>query len=209
MTVKVLIAEDHPMFRDGLAALLRGRAGIAQVHAVASGAAAVAAAAGDPPDVAVVDLRMPDGNGVWLTAELIEQHPAIRVLVLTSSDDDRSIAEALSAGAHGYLLKSAGPDEIAEAVAAVAAGSSVLSDEVLSSLARGQRERPLPELTDREFDVLEGLAVGRSTESIARSLQMSPKTVRNHISKLLTKLGVQDRTAAVVVAHRHGIGTGD
>ncbi len=134
--MKVLIAEDHPMFRDGLAALLRGRAGMTQVQVASSGAEAVAVAAEDPPDVAVVDLRMPQGDGVWLTAALIEQHPTIRVLVLTSSDDDRSIAQALSAGAHGYLLKSAGPDEIAEAVAAVAAGSAVLSDDVLSSLAR-------------------------------------------------------------------------
>lgn len=205
--MKVLIAEDHPMFREGLAALIGGRPGVTQVRAVASGAEALAAAEADPPDVAVVDLRMPDGDGVWLTAALVERFPTIRVLVLTSADDDRSIAEALAAGAHGYLLKSAGPDEIAGAIAAVAAGAAVLSNDVLAFLSRKGHQRPLPELTDREFEVLEALAVGRTTDSIARHLGMSAKTVRNHVSNVLNKLGVQDRTAAVVVAHRHGVGT--
>jgi DNA-binding NarL/FixJ family response regulator len=204
--VKVLIAEDHPMFRDGLAALIGGRPGISCVHAVSSGSEAIGVVEADPPDVAVVDLRMPDGDGIWLISSLVERFPKVRILVLTSADDDRSIAEALAAGAHGYLLKSAGPDEIAEAVTAVATGTAVLSDDVLAVLSRRTRQRPLPELTDREFDVLEALAVGRTTDSTARHLGMSVKTVRNHVSNVLNKLGVQDRTAAVVVAHRHGVG---
>lgn len=205
--MRVLIAEDHPMFRDGLAALIGGRPGVTHVRAVGSGTEALAAAEAEQPDVAVVDLRMPNGDGAWLIAALVERFPAIRVLVLTSADDDRSISEALVAGAHGYLLKSAGPDEIAEAIAAVAAGAAVVSDDVLAALSRKGHQRPLPELTDREFAVLEALAVGRTTDSIARHLGMSTKTVRNHVSNVLNKLGVQDRTAAVVVAHRHGVGT--
>ncbi len=193
------------MFRDGLAALIAGRPGITHVRAVPTGRDALAAATDDPPDVAVVDLRMPDGDGIWLTAALRERVPGIRVLVLTSADDERSITEAIGAGAHGYLLKSAGPDEIAEAVIAVGAGAAVLSDDVLTVLAR-KRVRPLPELTDREYDVLEAMAGGRATDSIARHLGMSAKTVRNHVSNVLNKLGVEDRTAAVVVAHRHGVG---
>ncbi len=205
--MNVLIAEDHPMFRDGLAALIGGRPGITKVRAVASGSEAIAVAESDPPDVAVVDLRMPGGDGISLISALVERFPTVRILVLTSSDDDRSISEAFAAGAHGYLLKSAGPDEIAEAVVAVATGTAVLSDEVLAVLSRRSHQRPLPELTDREFEVLEALSAGRTTDSIARHLGMSAKTVRNHVSNVLNKLGVQDRTAAVVVAHRHGMGT--
>lgn len=204
--MRVLIAEDHPMFRDGLAALLAGHADVDGVDAAASGADALAAADASPPDVAVVDLGLPEGDGTWLTGALLERHPGVRILVLTSADDDRSVREALAAGAHGYLLKSAGPEEIVESVRAVAAGAGVLSDEVLAALAAPARSRPLPELTDREYDVLECLAEGRTTEATAHRLGMSTKTVRNHVSNVLTKLGVQDRTAAVVVAHRHGVG---
>ena len=205
--MNVLIAEDHPMFRDGLRALLAGRSGVSSVRAEANGHDALAAAEQEAPDVAVVDLRMPDGDGVWLTRQLRTRFPSVRVLVLTSAADDQAVRDALAAGANGYLLKSAEPDEIAEAVTAVAAGASVLSDEVLEMLAAPARRRPFPQLTDREFAVLESLARGRGTDDTAELLRMSAKTVRNHISNILVKLGVQDRTAAVVLAHERGLAT--
>ena len=132
--------------------------------------------------------------------------------MLTSADDDRSITAALAAGAHGYLLKTAAPDEIAEAVTAVASGAAVVSDAVLAGMTRrlsgpapGATGRPFPQLTDREFAVLEGLAHGRGTDEIARRLGLSAKTVRNHVSNVLMKLGVADRAAAVVAAHAEGV----
>lgn len=205
--MNVLIAEDHPMFRDGLRALLADRAGVTSVRTTATGEEALEAAEEQCPDVAVVDLRMPSGDGVWLTRQLRSRFPSVRVLVLTSSADDVAVHDALAAGANGYLLKSADPDEIAEAVTAVAAGASVLSDEVLAMMAAPRRRRAFAQLTDREFAVLEHLAGGNGTDAIAAALRMSTKTVRNHVSNILVKLAVQDRTAAAVLAHEHGVGS--
>jgi DNA-binding NarL/FixJ family response regulator len=207
--VNVLIAEDHPMFREGLRALLVDRAGITSVRTTSTGQDALVAAEEHCPDVAVVDLRMPSGDGVWLTRQLRSRFPTVRVLVLTSSADDLAVHDALAAGANGYLLKSADPEEIAEAVTAVAAGASVLSDEVLAMMAAPRRRRAFPQLTEREFAVLEHLAGGNGTDAIAQRLRMSSKTVRNHVSNILVKLGVGDRTAAVVLAHEHGMGAAD
>ena len=205
--MNVLIAEDHPMFREGLRALLSGREDVTTVRVASTGSEALAAADDECPDVAVVDLRMPSGDGVWLTRQLRDHHPSVRVLVLTSSTEDAAVHDALAAGAKGYLLKSADPSEIAEAVAAVGAGAAVLSDELLVRLADGRRRgRPFPQLTDREFEVLQSLAGGHGTEEIAARLRMSTKTVRNHVSNVLVKLAVRDRTAAVVLAHEHGVG---
>ncbi|MGY1807690.1 response regulator [Blastococcus sp. SYSU D00669] len=210
MTVRVLLADDHPMFREGLRAMLHGRAPFDVVAVAGTGEEAIAAAERAQPDVAVVDLRMPDGDGVVATSGIRRVSPRTRVLVLTSFDGEREVTDALAAGAHGYVLKSASPEEIADAVTAVASGTSVLSDAVLAEVARRSarpRSRPFPELTDREFDVLEGLARGLATEAIARRLGLSAKTVRNNLSNVLVKLGARDRAAAVVLAHERGVGT--
>ena len=209
MSVRVLIADDHPMFREGLRMMLAGRPAFEVVAVVGTGAEAVAAAERTRPDVAVLDLRMPDGDGVTATTGVRRGSPGTRVLVLTSFDGEREVADALAAGAHGYLLKSAAPGEIADAVLAVASGASVLSDAVLAEVARrsaAPRSRPFPELTDREFDVLECLARGLETEATARRLGLSAKTVRNNVSNLLVKLGARDRAAAVTRAHQRGVG---
>ncbi|SNS10738.1 two component transcriptional regulator, LuxR family [Geodermatophilus saharensis] len=211
MTTRVLLADDHPMFREGLRAMLDGRPAFAVVAVAASGEQAVAAAERERPDVAVLELRMPGGDGVAATAGIRRVSPDTRVLVLTSFDGDREVADALAAGAHGYLLKSAAPSEIADAVAAVASGASVLSDTVLATIARRSavpRSRPFPQLTDREFDVLEALAHGLDTEATARRLGLSGKTVRNNLSSVLAKLCARDRAAAVVLAHQAGVGPG-
>jgi DNA-binding NarL/FixJ family response regulator len=151
--VRALIADDHPLFREGLRALLAGRPAFEVVAVATTGAEAVAEAERTQPDVAVVDLRMPGGDGLSATTRIRQVSPGTRILVLTSFDGDREVADALAAGAHGYLVKSADPEEIAEGVTAVAAGAAVLSDAVLAALARRSSEprvRPLPELTDRQ-----------------------------------------------------------
>jgi DNA-binding NarL/FixJ family response regulator len=208
--VRVLIADDHPMFREGLRAMLQGRTSFDVVAVAGSGVEAVSEAERTRPDVAVLDLRMPDGDGIAATAGVRRVSPGTRVLLLTSFDGEREVADALAAGAHGYLLKSAAPEEIADAVVAVASGSAVLSDAVLAAVARRSatpRVRPFPELTDREFDVLECLALGHDTEATARRLGLSAKTVRNNVSNVLVKLAVRDRAAAVRVALQHGVGS--
>lgn len=216
MTIRVVIAEDHPMFREGLQALLDSTEGIEVAAAVTGGHEAVEAVAATDVDVAVLDLSMPAGGGIEATTAIRASSPATRILVLTSSDSEREITSALDAGAHGYLLKSAGPREIVDAVVAVASGSAVLSDDVLSAVSRrandttrGRGARPFPELTDREFDILEALAQGLDSTEIARRLGLSLKTVRNYVSNVLVKLGARDRTAAVVEAHRRGVGRVD
>ena len=211
MTTRVLVADDHPMFREGLAAMLESRPGVSVVAVAATGDEAVAAAERERPDVAVLDLRMPGGDGMAATTGIRRVSPATRVLVLTSFDGDREVADALAAGAHGYLLKSAAPGEIADAVAAVASGASVLSDAVLAAVTRRSvqsRRRPFPQLTEREFDVLEALAHGLDTEAIARRLGLTGKTVRNNLSSVMVKLCARDRAAAVVLAHQASVGPG-
>lgn len=209
MTIRVLVADDHPMFREGLRAMLASRAAFDVVAVAATGAESVEEAERTQPDVAVVDLRMPEGDGIAAVRGIRRVSPATRVLILTSFDGDREVGDALAAGAHGYLLKSASPDEIADAVASIAAGSAVVSDSVLADLARrsaAPRLRPLPELTDREFDVLEALARGLDTDAIALRLGLSPKTVRNNVSNVMVKLSARDRAAAVLIAREHGVG---
>jgi DNA-binding NarL/FixJ family response regulator len=208
LMIRVLVADDHPLFREGLRALLSGRTAFEVVAVASTGAEAVAEAEKTQPDVAIVDLRMPGGDGIAATAAIRRVSPGTRILMLTSFDGDREVSHALAAGAHGYLVKSADPEEIADAVTAIATGTAVLSDHVLAGLARrstAPRVRPLPQLTDREFDVLEALARGLDTEAIALRLGLNTKTVRNNISSILVKLQVRDRTAAVIYAREHGI----
>jgi DNA-binding NarL/FixJ family response regulator len=207
--VRVLVADDHPLFREGLRALLDGRPAFDVVALVTTGAEAVAEAERTQPDVAVVDLRMPGGDGIAATAGIRKVSPATRILMLTSFDGDREVADALAAVAHGYLVKSASPEEIAEAVAALATGAAVLSDAVLAGLARrsaAPRARPFPELTDREFDVLEAMTRGLDTDAIAVRLGLNVKTVRNNVSNVLVKLHARDRAAAVLLARERGVG---
>lgn len=153
---------------------------------------------------------MPDGDGVAATTAIHRACPGTRILILSSYDGEREVADALAAGANGYVLKAAAPDEIADAISAVASGTSVLSDAILAEIAHRSstpRSRPFHELTDREFDVLEAMARGEDSDLIARRLGLSVKTVRNNVSNVLVKLGVRDRAAAVVAAHQRGVGT--
>jgi DNA-binding NarL/FixJ family response regulator len=213
MNLRIVLADDHPMFREGLRALLAAQSNMSVMAAVASGQGAVEAVHEFDPDVVVLDLSMPDGDGYEATRLIAATSSRTRILVLTSHDSDQEITSALAAGAHGFLLKSASPTEIVDAVSAIASGSSVLSDAALATLTGGSQSRTgtapsqaFPELTARELQVLECVASGMDNDEIAGSLHLSGKTVRNYVSNILVKLGARDRTAAALAARRRGIG---
>lgn len=213
MSVRVLLAEDHPMFREGLRALLESLDDVQVVGAYETGEQVVEAAAATPVDVVVVDLEMPGEGGLAAAARLVRLQPAPRVLVLTAHDDDAAVYAALRLGAHGYLLKSATPDELGRAVLSVAQGTGVYADSVVQRITRhvstGGRAGPssvFPELTDRERQVLDLMARGWSNSHIADHFVLSLKTVRNHVSAVLAKLSASTRTEAVVLARRAGLG---
>lgn len=214
--MRVLIVEDHPVYRDGLAALLSA-AGVEVVGTAASGEEALALAEADL-DVVIMDIALPDRDGADVTAELVERHPGIQVLVLTMFHEDQVIARALEAGASGYLVKDAPPDEILRAVASVASGALVFGADLaprvrtLTSVAARRGVAPpstdFPELRERERQVLGMLALGLDNAAIAERLGLSGKTVANYVSTILTHLRVRDRDAAAqLVRERTGTGT--
>jgi DNA-binding NarL/FixJ family response regulator len=211
--LRVVVADDHPVFRDGLVMVLRER-GIEVVAEVADGQEALDAAAARNPDVVLMDLTMPGLSGIEATRRLAAVHPAIAVLVLTMSEDDDSLFAALRAGARGYLLKEAAADDIARAVVTVARGETVLgarvSGRVLDAVRGGLlpgAPAPFPRLTEREREVLELVARGYQNARIAHHLGLSEKTVRNHISAILAKLPAATRAEAVALARDEGLGT--
>lgn len=212
--VRVVIADDHPVFRHGLASALTDR-GVEVVDTAADGAGAVEAVQRHGPDVAVMDLSMPQMGGLEATRRIAAEHPDTAVLVLTMSAEDDSILAALRAGARGYLLKESDPDDIAEAVGAVARGASVLGNRVservvgmLQAAPHAGAEAPLPSLTRREREVLDLVARGYDNARVARHLGLSEKTVRNVVSVVLSKLRVATRAEAVAVARDAGLGHG-
>ena len=213
MTLRIVVADDHPMYRYGLTAVLGQMEGIDVVAEVADGAALLAAVAEHAPDVVVTDLAMPDLDGVSATRRLLADRPDLPVLVLTMHEDDEHVFAALRAGARGYLVKGAEGEEIVRAVRGIAAGDAVyggsVARRIVAFYAGTQGESPtqraFPELTPRERDVLELLAAGCRNHEIARRLGMSEKTVRNHVSQVLMKLQVPDRTAAALKARESGV----
>jgi NarL family two-component system response regulator LiaR len=205
--IRVLIADDHTVVREGLRAFLELQDGIEVVGEAGDGEEAIAQADAKNPDVILMDLVMPKLDGVGAMRELRERLPAIRVIVLTSFLDDERLLPAIRAGAAGYLLKDVEPAELARAVRAAHAGQAMLAPPVAARLVRavaegaGQRER----LTAREREVLELIARGRSNKRIAFELGISEKTVKAHVGRLLAKLGVADRTQAALLAVREGL----
>jgi DNA-binding NarL/FixJ family response regulator len=212
--LRVLIADDHPVFRGGLRALLATDPDLEVVAEAADGAEAIALTAREQPDVVLMDLHMPDRDGVDATREILSKDPQVAVLVLTMFDDDDSVFAAMRAGARGYLLKGTNQADIVRAVHAVGTGGAVfgpaVAQRVLEYFAHAQ-SRPavaFPQLTDRERGVLDLLAQGLSNSRIAARLSISEKTVRNHVSNIFAKLAVADRAQAVVRAREGGLGTG-
>jgi DNA-binding NarL/FixJ family response regulator len=211
MTVRVLIADDHPLVRQGLQAALAPMPDVDVVAEAATGQAAIREAVLHRPDVVVMDLQMPDLNGIDATRELRRAVPEAAVLVLTMFDDDDSVFAAMRAGARGYVLKGAEQQEIARAITAVAAGEAIfgpaVATRVLTYFATPPvTPTPFPELTAREREVLDVLATGHPNHQIAQQLGLSPKTVANHLSAIFAKLQVADRTQAILRARDAGLG---
>ncbi|MDC7121554.1 response regulator transcription factor [Cellulomonas fimi] len=213
MTVRVVLVDDHPVFRIGMAALLDSLPGI-EVTAQAATAAEARALFGGAveADVVLMDLDLGDGSGVDLTRDLLRDRPGLAVLVVTMHEDDDAVVASVRAGARGYLVKSAPPDAVERAVRAVAAGEMILSPAVAQRAmayvlgGRTATRVPFPQLTDREREVLDLVAAGLDNAVISKRLSLSPKTVRNHVANVLTKLAVPDRSAAIVRAREEGLG---
>jgi NarL family two-component system response regulator LiaR len=208
--VRVMIVDDHAVVREGLRNFLGMLPAVELVAEAASGAEAIALAPKAKPQVVLMDLMMPGMDGIEATRRLHEQHPEVKVIVLTSFADDDRLFPALRAGAVAYLLKDVGPKELAEAVAAAARGEVRLHPDVtrrlVNELAGGAPKRPEDELTDREREVLACIARGRSNKEIGEDLFISEKTVKTHVGSILDKLGLADRTQAALYAVKHGLG---
>lgn len=219
MTIRVLVVDDQAIVRDGLVTVLSLVPDLLVVGEAADGAEAIAMVAADPPDVVLMDLRMPGTDGPTATASIARSHPGVAVLVLTTYADDDSIVGALRAGARGYLTKDAGRAELATAIRAVATGQATFDAEVGARLVAqlaaptptptapsthaptGLRDR-FPELTPREADVLERIAAGRTNPEIAAELFLTVPTVKSYVNQVFAKLGVRTRAEAVALVLR-------
>ena len=209
--IRVVLADDHPVVRRGLAALLESVEGIEVVGQAATGREAVREAALLAPDVVLMDVQMPDLDGVEASRRIATATPGVAVLVLTMYEDDETVVAALRAGARGYLLKGADQEEIRRAVHSVVAGEMIVAPSaaahVLARLASAAPPAPpFPELTPRERDVLAAMARGRRNGAIAAELGLAAKTVGNHVSAIITKLGVESRGDAAAAARAAGLG---
>lgn len=211
--LRVVVVDDHPVFRRGLRTLLEDL-GAQVVAEETDGAAGVETVLRHRPDVVLMDLQMPGTSGIEATRRLTEKWPDVKVLVLTMVDEDQALYSAMQAGALGYLLKGAGQEEIGRTLEAVASGQGVWSADVARRMrtffAAGPTTAttPFPTLSEREREVLALIATGAANGDIARRLFLSDKTVRNYVSAVLAKLGVENRAQAIVLAREAGLGGG-
>jgi DNA-binding NarL/FixJ family response regulator len=209
--IRVIIVEDHPVFRMGLKALLDGIDGIDLVGEAEDSQSALALAQAAAPHVVLMDVQLPDRSGIETTAMLLSEQPSLGVVVLTMFEDDDSVHAAIRAGARGYLVKGAGPDEIERAIRAVANGEVILGAAAARLAQQGWRGgaggRVFAELSVREEEVLDLVARGLDNTAIARRLVVNEKTVRNHVSNVFSKLGIATRAEAVARARDAGLGT--
>ena len=210
-TLRILIAEDHPLYRKGMISLLQSIPEFDVVGEAATGEEAVARAAQLQPDVILMDLQMPEVNGIEATRRILQESPSVRVLVVTLFEDDESVFTALRAGARGYVLKDADEDEMVLSIRAVGRGEAIFSPAVATRvLAYFSKPAALPQafptLTDREREILNLIARGHPNPSIAGQLSLSTKTVGNYVSNIFTKLQVADRAQAIIRAREAGLG---
>ena len=205
MTIRVLVVDDHPVVRGGLVGWLDAQQDLTVVGEAADGQEALALVAAAEPDVVLMDLRMPRMDGVTATERLAARHPAVRVLVLTTYDTDADIVRAVAAGATGYLLKDTPLPQLADAVRAAARGETVLAPPVAARLVSRLRAPAAEAPTAREVEVLAGVARGLTNAEIGRELFIGEATVKTHLLRVFAKLGVDDRTRAVMVAVERGL----
>jgi DNA-binding NarL/FixJ family response regulator len=216
--IRVLVVDDQDLVRGGLAAILGAVNFIEVVGEAADGPAAVAAALATAPDVVLMDIEMPGGDGLTATRDVLARCPNTKVLVLTTFDLDEYVYQALRAGASGFLLKTTAPVELAGAVRACAAGETLLASTVTKRLIENFVQRPpapddrgvpdaLKQLTPRELDVLQAIAHGKSNSEVGTELYLSEPTVKTHVTHILAKLGLRDRVQAVVLAYEVGLVT--
>jgi DNA-binding NarL/FixJ family response regulator len=210
--IRVLIADDHPVFRDGLATLLEPHPDIEVVARASDGAEAVALAAEHHPDVVVMDIQMPEVNGIEATRRVLAADPGVGVLVFTMGEDDGTLLSAMRAGARGYLVKGASQDEVTRAITSVHAGGVVFGSSLAARIGELLSPSPtrsatqFPMLTEREREVLDLIAAGRTNGQIASALFLAPKTVRNNVSAILSRLQATDRAEVIIRARDAGMG---
>ncbi len=205
MTVKVMLVDDHPVVREGLRGMIDAEPDLTVVGEAGSGGEAVALAEALRPDVILMDLRMPDVDGVTATERILAALPQTRIIVVTTYEADADILRAVEAGAAGYLLKDASRAELADAVRDAARGKTVLAPSVADRLVRFVRQPVSASLSSREIEVLALVAKGKTNADIGRDLHISEATVKTHLLRAFNKLGVSDRTAAVTTAMGLGL----
>jgi len=206
--IKLVIVDDHRVVRSGVKALIDTESHMEVIGEAADGREAVTKVKSQNPDVVLMDLVMPEMDGVEATSEITKVDPAPKILILTSFSEEERIIQAIKAGATGYLIKDASPDELVQAIGDVYHGESTLDPKVAGTVLRSVQNEPQDsseELTDREVDVLELLAEGLPNEDIAEKLYISERTVRSHVSNILAKLDLTNRTQAALYAVRKGI----
>jgi DNA-binding NarL/FixJ family response regulator len=214
--IRVLVADDHPVFRRGMRAILGAEPDTELVGEATDGEEAVALTLKLRPDVVLMDLNMPNVSGIEATRRILEENPETAVLMLTMFEDDKSIFAAMRAGAHGYVLKGADGAETLRAIHAAASGEAIFSPTITRRLTEyfatpggdhiSSMEQAFPNLTEREREILALMAEGYTNNAIASRLYLSPKTVRNYVSSIFTKLQVSDRSQAIIHAREAGLG---
>jgi DNA-binding NarL/FixJ family response regulator len=211
--IRVLVVDDHPIFRMGIAAAIDVMDAIELVGEAASAAEARELVVTTAPHIVLLDIHLPDDSGVAVNRWLAAEHPHVKVVMLTMTEDQDTLLVVLRDGARGYLVKGDGPDRVERALRAVAAGDVVLHPSVAAALAElahvrasAGRSRAFPQLTPRELDILDLVAHGLDNQAIARRLVLSPKTVRNQVSTVLTKIHAPDRSHAIVLGRDAGLG---
>lgn len=203
--IRVVVVDDHPIVRQGIVALLTSEDDIEVVAEVSDGRQAIAAAVREEPNLVLMDLRMPDVDGVAATKAIVERCPGVAVLVLTTFDTDEAIVQAVDAGASGYLLKDTPTDDLVEGVRRAAAGETVLASTISRRMIERMRTTTSHALTGREIEVLREVAQGNTNSEVAAKLHISQATVKTHLLHIYDKLSVSDRAAAVAKAYEKGI----
>lgn len=213
--IRILIVDDHPVYRDGLRGLVERSPDLALAGEATTGSEAIALAGSTHPSIILMDLRLPDVSGIEATRQILEMDLSVGILIITMSENDELLFAAMRAGARGYIPKDADSEELLHAIRAAAVGEVIFGASIAHrmmsffSTGRSASLTPFPELTEREREILELLAAGRSNAEIAQQLSITSKTVRNHVANVFNKLQVVSRSQAIVRAREAGLGTAE